>query len=222
MQQESWIMSEKRNPYTILGLKQEDNPSQEEIRKAYLNLRRKHHPDKNPGNEEEATQKFSEVQAAYEFLSNGKYHEMFEEHFKDEENPLESAFEYFMEIFERIKPGFDALQKRSKEVFSNVFEEAKERMQGSMLEKRTRQMSDYLKSDDIEKKSGHMLGRLDQGLSRFGFKPRFKDSGADEKIGKAFNKLGQLFDHNDQDQDPEEPQDKKSRPSSKKSGGPKP
>lgn len=54
------------NYYETLGLNQ--NASQSEIRRAYLNLARQYHPDKNPGNDA-AEAKFKEIGEAYEALS---------------------------------------------------------------------------------------------------------------------------------------------------------
>jgi len=55
------------DPYQVLGVKRE--ASQEEIQKAYRKLAKKLHPDLNPGNKE-AEEKFKEVSAAYDLLSD--------------------------------------------------------------------------------------------------------------------------------------------------------
>lgn len=57
--------------YAILGLKKSDAPSEREIKKAYRALSKRHHPDRNPGNES-AKDQFVQVAAAYEVLSDGK------------------------------------------------------------------------------------------------------------------------------------------------------
>lgn len=56
------------NPYKVLGIKK--NASQDQIVKAYRKKARQYHPDRNPGNTEEAETKFKEVQLAYECLSD--------------------------------------------------------------------------------------------------------------------------------------------------------
>ena len=56
------------NFYQILGV--ESTASSNEIRKAYLKASLKHHPDKNPGREEEAKAMFVRIGQAYETLSD--------------------------------------------------------------------------------------------------------------------------------------------------------
>ncbi|MCS3928947.1 DnaJ-class molecular chaperone [Bradyrhizobium elkanii] len=55
------------DPYTTLGVKKE--ATQDEIQKAYRRLAKKLHPDLNPGNKT-AEEKFKEISAAYDLLSD--------------------------------------------------------------------------------------------------------------------------------------------------------
>lgn len=56
-----------RNPYEVLGLAQ--SASQDEVKTAYRNLAKELHPDMNPG-DTIVEQRFKEVTAAYEMLSD--------------------------------------------------------------------------------------------------------------------------------------------------------
>ena len=60
--------------YAVLGLKKEDKPTYEQIRRNYRKLCLKHHPDKQVGKSDEekkaAEEKFKEVQEAYSVLSD--------------------------------------------------------------------------------------------------------------------------------------------------------
>jgi len=58
---------DKKDYYQILGV--EKNSSMEDIKKAYRNLAKQYHPDKNPNNKE-AEEKFKEISEANEVLSN--------------------------------------------------------------------------------------------------------------------------------------------------------
>jgi DnaJ-class molecular chaperone len=61
--------------YKVLGVGR--NASQEEIKKAYRDLARKYHPDLNP-DDKTAKQKFQQVQAAYDVLSDQQKREMYD------------------------------------------------------------------------------------------------------------------------------------------------
>jgi DnaJ domain len=56
------------SPYEILGV--EPGATPEQIRTAYRALALRMHPDRNPGFVPEATERFREIQAAYELLSD--------------------------------------------------------------------------------------------------------------------------------------------------------
>lgn len=64
-----------RNPYDVLGLSQ--TASQDEIKTAYRNLAKELHPDMNPG-DTIVEQRFKEVTAAYELLSNAEKRAQFD------------------------------------------------------------------------------------------------------------------------------------------------
>ncbi len=65
-----------KNYYETLGIP--ENAGEEEIKKAYRKLAFKYHPDKNPGNEKEAEEKFKDINEAYAVLSDlAKRHEYY-------------------------------------------------------------------------------------------------------------------------------------------------
>jgi DnaJ-class molecular chaperone len=61
--------------YKTLGVAK--NASQAEIQKAYYDLAKKYHPDKNP-DDKTAKKKFQQVQAAFDVLSNAEKREMYD------------------------------------------------------------------------------------------------------------------------------------------------
>jgi molecular chaperone DnaJ len=66
----------KEDYYKILGVKR--TASADEIRKQYKRLARKYHPDLNPG-DKAAEERFKQVQAAYDVLSDSKKRQMYDQ-----------------------------------------------------------------------------------------------------------------------------------------------
>ena len=64
-QDNSYYLQHGQEPYTVLGV--DKNSSADEIKKAYRQLAKQYHPDKNRGNKE-AEEKFKKIASAYEQL----------------------------------------------------------------------------------------------------------------------------------------------------------
>ncbi|MCR5663328.1 MAG: DnaJ domain-containing protein [Oscillospiraceae bacterium] len=58
-----------QDPYKVLGVS--PDASDEEVKKAYRDLAKKYHPDRNPGNEE-AARRMNEINAAYDRIKSGE------------------------------------------------------------------------------------------------------------------------------------------------------
>ena len=63
--------------YNILGVKR--GASEQEIKRAYRRLARKHHPDVNPG-DKSAEARFKEINEAYEVLSDKEKHQKYDQY----------------------------------------------------------------------------------------------------------------------------------------------
>src|SRR5262245_47141192 len=68
--------TQQKDYYGILGVKK--NASQEEIRKAFRKLARKHHPDVNPG-DKKAEEKFKDLSEANDVLSDPKKRKIYDQ-----------------------------------------------------------------------------------------------------------------------------------------------
>ncbi len=66
----------EKDYYKILGIGK--NASQDEIKKAFRQLARKHHPDVNPGNKE-AEEKFKEINEAFQVLGNSEKRKQYDQ-----------------------------------------------------------------------------------------------------------------------------------------------
>ena len=63
--------------YQVLGVPR--NTSDEEIKKAYRKLAMKYHPDRNPGNEKWAHEKFKEINEAYGILGDPRKRKQYDQ-----------------------------------------------------------------------------------------------------------------------------------------------
>lgn len=71
----------KRDYYEVLGIPRDSTDDQ--IKKAYRDLAKKHHPDANLENKEEAAEKFKEISEAYEVLMDKNKRTMFDQYGHD-------------------------------------------------------------------------------------------------------------------------------------------
>ena len=62
--------------YDLIGVKPDATP--EEIRKAYLDVAKKEHPDKHPNNREAATEKFQRISQAYKVISDPQKRQIYD------------------------------------------------------------------------------------------------------------------------------------------------
>jgi len=97
-------MSTDSTYYDILGLSK--TASSEEIKKAYKKLAIKAHPDKNPNNKEEATNKFKEISEAYEVLSDQEKRKRYDQFGKEGLGQQNSDnMEHFNSMFQQMFHG---------------------------------------------------------------------------------------------------------------------
>src|ERR1700761_3040037 len=97
--------------YQVLGI--DKNASQEEIKKAYRKLARKHHPDLNP-NDKEAHKKFQQLNEANEVLSDPEKRKKYDQYGKDWQHA---------EQFEKARQSQQRTGGFERETFSSGFDE---------------------------------------------------------------------------------------------------
>jgi len=96
-----------KNYYHILGLSFESNPEKQLIEAAYKALVKIYHPDVYKGDKKSLSRKISEINEAYEILSNFNKKEIYDKKLKKYQ--IEKSFDYSDEEFE------------DKDIFNNKF-----------------------------------------------------------------------------------------------------
>jgi curved DNA-binding protein CbpA len=106
--------------YKVLLL--EKSCTQDDIKKAYRKLAIKWHPDKNPDNLKVAEEKFKEIAAAYEVLSDPKKRENYDRYGEAGVNNNFSGFTAGTGNFSAGRGGFGSFE-RAEEIFKDFFKE---------------------------------------------------------------------------------------------------
>ncbi len=91
------------DPYEVLGVPRD--ASQDDIRKAYRRLAKKHHPDLNPGNQE-AEARFKDISAAYAILGDEEKRARFDKGEIDETGAERPEHQYYRHYAEQEPGGF--------------------------------------------------------------------------------------------------------------------
>lgn len=100
----------QRDPYEVLGVARD--ASQDEIRKAYLKLAHKYHPDKT-GGDKQAEEQLKEINAAYDILKNPEKRAKFDRFGSADGQPFPGGFEGF--------GGFGGFESPFDDFFDMVF-----------------------------------------------------------------------------------------------------
>lgn len=104
----------RKDYYKILGVGR--NATEDEIKKAYRNLAMKYHPDRNPGKEKEANEKFKQINEAYEVLGDPEKRKQYDRFGTVGTGDIfgspftQAGFEEVMRDFGRRDLGFDFLK----------------------------------------------------------------------------------------------------------------
>jgi molecular chaperone DnaJ len=126
----------KRNFYKVLGVNQKAGP--EKIKRAYRQAAKRYHPDVSPRNEE----KFTEVQEAYDTLSDPEKKALYDREISDKHSPAVSPQPYYPHplgsyppsLFDETAPLFGRFEDFWVDEWSDFFGERKQSHQDLSVE----------------------------------------------------------------------------------------
>ena len=104
--------------YKLLDINK--NATSSEIKKAYRKAALKHHPDRNPDNQEEAEKKFKEISKAYQVLSDPKKKENYDRFGEEGLNSFESNSDFSpFDIFKQFSSNNSSFFTNMGDMFGN-------------------------------------------------------------------------------------------------------
>jgi len=124
--------------YEILGVPR--NASQEEIRRAYLKLAHKYHPDKT-GGDKDAEEKLKEINAAYDVLKNPEKRAQYDRYGTVDGQPFDMG---------GFTGGFRGFTEGFGEGFESPFDDLFDMVFGSGTRSRTGRRSNAQRGNDVE------------------------------------------------------------------------
>jgi DnaJ family protein B protein 6 len=123
-------MTDKKGYYKLLGIP--SSATQEEINRAYKKQALKWHPDRNPNQKNDATEKFKQIAEAYEILSDEKKRREYDMYGNNNNIYFEDPMKMFRKHFDMMNSifnndffsshsrMFNDIDKMRSDLFSNV------------------------------------------------------------------------------------------------------
>ncbi len=164
-------MADKKGYYRLLGIP--PNASREEIIKAYKKQALKWHPDRNPTQKNEATEKFKQIAEAYEVLSDEQKKRNYDVYGNNNDIIFEDPMKMFKKHFDIMKKHFNMFDNDFFSSNSNVFNNF-DRMHSELFSstKNNASYTSFSKSEHSTFKNGKMERVIIEETDKNGSKQR--------------------------------------------------